>query len=215
MELKNTVEAENNHMAEKFQEAFLNYSDFMEELSRDEEVFSGDLSSSQRAEVFDLFYSVSNDMKINGDLYLFLNEKEPILLGRKNLPYHLEGQSYGNWSIFNMMKARRETLSVRVMEESEGNMQLVFNRRVLKEGVPVGYIVIVMDGRKFRVGEVADLCGFSDYKYYSVFKKYTGIAPRSTRKDRIVRYDRCYKDHAFQRYGRNASGRRYESVREE
>lgn len=151
MELKNTVEAENNLMAEKFQEASLNYSDFMEELSQDEEVFSGDISSGQRAEIYDRFYSVSNDMKINGDLYLFLNEKEPILLGRKNLPYYLEGQSYGNWGIFNMMKARKETLSVRVMEESEGNMQLVFGRQVLKEGVPVGYIVIVMDGRQFRV----------------------------------------------------------------
>ena len=31
---------------------------------------------------------------------------------------------------------------------------------------------------KYRVGEVADLSGFSDYKhFYSVFKKYTGIAP--------------------------------------
>lgn len=36
--------------------------------------------------------------------------------------YYLEGQSYGNWGIFNMMKARKETLSVRVMEETEGNM---------------------------------------------------------------------------------------------
>ena len=151
MELKNTVEAENNLMAEKFQEASLNYSDFMEELSQDEEVFSGDLSSGQRAEIYDRFYSMSNDMKISGDLYLFLNEEEPILLGRKNLPYYLDGQSYGNWGIFNMMKARKETLSVRVMEESEGNMQLVFGRQVLKEGVPVGYIVIVMDGRQFRV----------------------------------------------------------------
>ncbi|SFO05991.1 sensor histidine kinase [Proteiniclasticum ruminis] len=151
MELKNTVEAENNLMAEKFQEASLNYRDFMEELSREQEVFSGDLSSSQRAEIYDQFYSISNDMKISGDLYLFLSEEEPILLGRKNLPYYLDGQSYGNWGIFNMMKARKETLSVRVMEESEGNMQLVFGRQVLKEGVPMGYIVIVMDGRQFRV----------------------------------------------------------------
>ncbi len=151
MELKNTVETENDLMSGKFQEASLRYKDFMEELSLDDEVFSGELSSSQRAEIYDRFYSMSNDMKISGDLYLFLNEEEPILLGRKNLPYYLEGQSYGNWGIFNMMKARKETLSVQVMEESEGNMQLVFGRQVLKEGVPVGYIVIVMDGRQFRV----------------------------------------------------------------
>lgn len=151
MELKNTVETENDLMAGKFQEASLSYKDFMEELSLDEEVFSGELSSSQRAEIYDQFYSISNDMKISGDLYLFLNEEEPILLGRKNLPYYLDGQSYGNWGIFNMMKARKETLSVRVMEESEGNMQLVFGKQVLKEGVPMGYIVIVMDGRQFRV----------------------------------------------------------------
>lgn len=36
-----------------------------------------------------------------------------------------------------------------------------------------------MDGRQFRVGEVADLSGFSDYKhFYSVFKNIRGLHPR-------------------------------------
>lgn len=151
MELKNTVEEENNAMAAKFRQVSKSYEDFMKELSGEEDIFSGSLSPKDRADIYNRFYAISNEMEVAADLYLFLSEEEPLLLGRSNVPYYLEGMSYGNWGIFNMMKARKEALSVRVMEESEGNQQLVFGRQVVLNGVPSGYIVIVMDGRQFRI----------------------------------------------------------------
>lgn len=151
MELKNTVEEENNAMAAKFRQVSKSYEDFMKELSGEEDIFSGSLSPKDRADIYNRFYAISNEMEVAADLYLFLSEEEPLLLGRSNVPYYLEGMSYGNWGIFNMMKARKEDLSVRVMEESEGNQQLVFGRQVVLNGVPSGYIVIVMDGRQFRI----------------------------------------------------------------
>lgn len=151
MELKNTVEEENNAMAAKFRQVSKSYEDFMKELSGEEDIFSGSLSPKDRADIYNRFYAISNEMEVAADLYLFLSEEEPLLLGRSNVPYYLEGMSYGNWGIFNMMKARKEALSVRVMEDSEGNQQLVFGRQVVLNGVPSGYIVIVMDGRQFRI----------------------------------------------------------------
>jgi two-component system sensor histidine kinase YesM len=151
IELKNTVEKENEFMTARFSQVVDRYSSFMDELSEYEDIFDGSLSSKQRADIYNSFYSISNGMNIEGDLYLFKDETTPILLGRTSPPYYLEGQNYGNWGIFNMMKARKESLSVRVMEESEGNMQLVFGRQVVHNGVPSGFIVIVMDGRQFRV----------------------------------------------------------------
>src|SRR5690554_4772885 len=82
IELKNTVEKENEFMTARFSQVVDRYSSFMDELSEYEDIFDGSLSSKQRADIYNSFYSISNGMNIEGDLYLFKDETTPILLGR-------------------------------------------------------------------------------------------------------------------------------------
>ena len=49
------------------------------------------------------------------------------------------------------MKESQEPISIRVMEESEGNMHLILGKRIIEEGETLGYVVITMDSRQFQI----------------------------------------------------------------
>ena len=150
MDVVRTNSRENMKLSSSIEESVEAYSAFIEDLSDDPEVYERTLSNGERAEVFNRLYAISNSIDKSADLYIFDRFHNPIVMGRPNLPYYLSGKSYSNWGIFYTMKESRDAVSIRVMEESEGNMHLILGKRIVEEGETLGYVVITMDSRQFQ-----------------------------------------------------------------
>lgn len=151
MDVVRTNSSENEKLAVSLEKSVEAYSEFIEDLSEESEVYQGRLSSAERADVFNRLYSISNGIDKSADLYIFDKNHNPIVVGRQNLPYYLSGKSYKNWGIFYTMKESQDAISIRVMEESEGNMHLILGKRIIEEGETLGYVVITMDSRQFQI----------------------------------------------------------------
>ena len=151
MDVVRTNSRENEKLSVSLENSVEAYSDFIEDLGEESAIFQGNLSNGERAEVFNRLYSISNSIGKSADLYIFDKYNKPIVVGRQNLPYYLSGKSYRNWGIFYNMKESKEAISIRVMEESEGNMHLILGKRIIEEGETLGYVVITMDSRQFQI----------------------------------------------------------------
>jgi len=151
MDVVRTNSSENEKLAVSLEKSVEAYSEFIEDLSEESEIYQGRLSSAERADVFNRLYSISNGIDKSADLYIFDKNHNPIVVGRQNLPYYLSGKSYKNWGIFYTMKESQDAISIRVMEESEGNMHLILGKRIIEEGETLGYVVITMDSRQFQI----------------------------------------------------------------
>ncbi|MFH5836927.1 sensor histidine kinase [Proteiniclasticum sp. C24MP] len=150
MDVVRTNSRENEKLSAGIEESVEAYSQFIEDLSDESRVYQRELSNGERAEVFNRLYTISNSIDKLADLYIFDRYHNPIVVGRQNLPYYLSGKSYSNWGIFHTMKESRDAVSIRVMEESEGNMHLILGKRIIEEGETLGYVVITMDSRQFQ-----------------------------------------------------------------
>jgi len=151
MDVVRTNSSENEKLAVSLEKSVEAYSEFIEDLSEESAIYQGRLSSAERADVFNRLYSISNGIDKSADLYIFDKNHNPIVVGRQNLPYYLSGKSYKNWGIFYTMKESQDAISIRVMEESEGNMHLILGKRIIEEGETLGYVVITMDSRQFQI----------------------------------------------------------------
>lgn len=151
MDVVRTNSRENEKLSISLENSIEAYSEFIDELSEESAIYQGKLSNSERADVFNRLYSISNGIDKSADLYIFDKHHNPIVVGRQNLPYYLSGKSYQNWGIFYTMKESQDAISIRVMEESEGNMHLILGKRIIEEGETLGYVVITMDSRQFQI----------------------------------------------------------------
>lgn len=151
MDVVRTNSRENEKLSLSLENSIEAYSEFIENLSEESVIYRGELSNGERADVFNRLYSISNSINKSADLYIFDKNQKPIVVGRQNLPYYLSGKSYRNWGIFYNMKESQDAVSIRVMEESEGNMHLILGKRIIEEGETLGYVVITMDSRQFQI----------------------------------------------------------------
>ena len=151
MDVVRTNSRENEKLSISLENSIEAYSEFIDELSEESAIYQGKLSNSERADVFNRLYSISNGIDKSADLYIFDKHHNPIVVGRQNLPYYLSGKSYQNWGIFYTMKESQDAISIRVMEEAEGNMHLILGKRIIEEGETLGYVVITMDSRQFQI----------------------------------------------------------------
>ncbi|WP_312652791.1 histidine kinase [Proteiniclasticum sp.] len=151
-----TSSRENDKLSASLLESVESYSEFIEDLSDESELYRRALSNGERADVFNRLYAISNSIGKSADLYIFDGSHNPIMVGRQNIPYYLSGQSYSNWGIFHTMKVSQDPVSIRVLEEYEGNMHLIMGKKIMEEGEIIGYIVITMDSRQFQI-ELSEL----------------------------------------------------------
>lgn len=151
MDVERTNIRENQQLQEILEDTVHAYSDFIEDIADEEEIYKAKLDAASRADIFNRLYTINNSLGKSADLYVFDSRHDPLIIGRQNLPYYLDGKSYSNWGIFYTMKENQEEVSIRVMEDTEGNTHLVLGRSIVKDGDTLGYAVITLDSREFRV----------------------------------------------------------------
>ena len=65
------------------------------------------------------------------------------------MPYYLRGENYQNWGIFYSMGQGEDGIKIRVMEDGQGDWQLILGKRVRVEDQVEGYIVVTLSSREF------------------------------------------------------------------
>ena len=152
IDVERTTKSENNQLTSEISKTVSTYMDFAETLAKDESILLNGSSNSMKADIFNDFYGVSNSLGRNAYLYVLDEDYNPIISGKKSLPYFLDGKSYSNWGIYWTMKKDPLDTAVRVVNGDSNEMELIIGKSIVVEGKIKGYVVITLENSQFLIG---------------------------------------------------------------
>ncbi len=152
MDVVRTNQRENREVGQVFENTISSFSAFMEELGADEGLLLEGFNLGKRAEIFDGFYKINNEVGKKGNLYIFNDSLVPLLKANKTMPYYLRGENYQNWGIFYSMSQGEDGIKMRIMDDGYGDWNLILGKRVRRGDEIEGYIVITLSSREFLRG---------------------------------------------------------------
>lgn len=142
------------------------------ELARLMKRLEGEIASSRQAEyVMEQVELVGGSMNLEYYMQLDLSENQFVSKAVEHIKNHY-GEKLSIESISDELGVSASYLS-RKFKELTGQTFLDFlNKYRIQQAI------VLLNTRKYRVSEISDATGFSDYKHFcSVFKKYTSKAP--------------------------------------
>lgn len=149
MDVVSSSERENNEVAQILGNTVIEFSRFMDELALDDGLLLEEFNARNQAKIFDQFYAINNQVQKKGELYVFDEELNPLLKTKNNMPYFLQGEYYENWGIFYAMRRGGEGLKVRVMEDGQGDFQLILGKTLHQSDEEKKYVVVILSSREF------------------------------------------------------------------
>lgn len=150
--LESTNREEHQAITRDFEQAIRAYTEVAEELALKMEVLDSDLDTSERVEIFEQIYAISNRLERKAVLYVFDEDMVPVLTGTTTVPEFLDGESYANWGIYRIMNGNpRETALKLVEDPNSDSMKLVIGKAILVAGEVRGYVTFVLDSRQFLI----------------------------------------------------------------
>lgn len=137
-------------------EAILNgYGQALEDFSAHPEIFTEDVGSGRRVEVFEQFYHTAGELGYEADMFLVDLKKHTVFPENEPLPQALWAETPGEWGIFGMMERSPEKLAVRLVQPwNTGSRALTMGKAVLDGGKTAGYALIVIPAD--RLAEMMD-----------------------------------------------------------
>ena len=115
------------------------------------ESMDGRRSMDRKAEIFEVFYGITNSLGLEGDLFLMDSGRELLLSSRKELPEYLDVPGGVSWGILSDMDRRPGETVVRLADGwKSGGSAIAIGRSVLREGQPVGYILCSIPGSQIQ-----------------------------------------------------------------
>ncbi|MGB4587990.1 MAG: histidine kinase [Clostridiaceae bacterium] len=151
IDVERTTKSENNLLTSEVSKTVSSYMDFAEGVAKDESILMNGSSNTIKAKIFNEFYGVSNSLGRTAYLYVLDAEYNPIISGKKSLPYFLDGKSYSNWGIYWTMKKDPKDIAVRVINGDSNEMELIIGKSIIVDGKIKGYVVITLESSQFLI----------------------------------------------------------------
>jgi two-component system, sensor histidine kinase YesM len=149
---ESTTMKENASITGIIEKTINSYVDIIYMLEKEQTIFDGELKVSQRVEIFEYIYKVSNLLDKKANIYVFDENITPIITGTKTVPEYLDGRYAGNWGIFRIMKQGPDKIAIKLFKApGEEDMQLVIGKAMIIDGVISGYTVFAIDSRQFLI----------------------------------------------------------------
>lgn len=149
---ESTTTKENASITSVVEKTVNSYIELIDMMEQQQSVFNGELEVSQRVDIFENIYKVSNAIDKKANIYVFDKKKDPIITSTKTVPEYLDGRYSGNWGIFRIMRQNPHQIAMKLQKApGEEDMQLVIGKAMLKDEVTSGYTVFVIDSRQFLI----------------------------------------------------------------
>lgn len=148
---KSSNRVHNQYVAAQLEQALITWEDGLERMAGKRAVFKGTLSAGDRADIFEDFYGISNELGYEGNLYVMDKDRKALLASRDGLPDYLNVEEGISWGIFRYMDSRPDETVVRLVDGwKNGDSAVAMGHSVTENGRTLGYIVCVLPGTLFK-----------------------------------------------------------------
>ena len=123
----------------------------LEELAAQPDLFSGEMNTDRQVYIFRDFYSVSNELGYEADLFVLDADRNPVMSSRSALPEYLKVDPGVDWGIFASMETRPGGTAVRLMDGwKKQDRDIALGRTILNGEETVGYLVFAINSSRFQ-----------------------------------------------------------------
>ena len=144
-------ERHNQYVAGELNRVLTAYGNELEELAAQPELFSGEMNTDRQVYIFRDFYSVSNELGYEADLFVLDADRNPVMSSRSALPEYLKVDPGVDWGIFASMETRPGATAVRLMDGwKKQDRDIALGRTILNGDETVGYLVFAINSSRFQ-----------------------------------------------------------------
>lgn len=149
---KSTNEEHNKYAARELEMMLKGYEEGVEQLAQRPEYFEGQPGPDRKADIFRIFYGITNRLGLEGDLYIMDSRRDILLSSRKGRPEFLDVPEGISWGIVRDMDSRPDETATRLVEGwKNGESAIAIGRSVTDAGgKTLGYIVCSIPGSRFQ-----------------------------------------------------------------
>ena len=144
-------ERHNQYVAGELNRVLTAYGNELEELAAQPDLFSGEMNTDRQVYIFRDFYSVSNELGYEADLFVLDADRNPVMSSRSALPEYLKVDPDVAWGIFASMETRPGGTAVRLMDGwKKQDRDIALGRTILNGEETVGYLVFAINSSRFQ-----------------------------------------------------------------
>ena len=144
--------AEHNlYVARELEQVLSCFEQGVEELSCKPDYLRGRPDRNTRAEIFEVFYGITNSLGLEGELFLMDSGRRLLMSSGKELPEYLNVPEGVSWGIFSDMDRRPGDTVLRLADGwKEGESAMVMGRSVPSGGRTMGYILCAIPSSQMQ-----------------------------------------------------------------
>lgn len=149
---RSTTQKENKIVSDVLQETVQSYINLIYEVEKEKSIFDGTVTTTQKVEVFESIYQVSNSIDKKADVYVFDRNNNPVIMAKKEVPNFINGRYGSNWGIFRIMKQNPQEIAVKLLKDpGDEDMKLVIGKAMVQDSAITGFAFFVIDSRQFLI----------------------------------------------------------------
>ncbi len=149
---RSTTQKENKIVSDVLQETVQSYINLIYEVEKEKSIFDGTVTTTQKVEVFEAIYQVSNSIDKKADVYVFDRNNNPVIMAKKEVPNFINGRYGSNWGIFRIMKQNPQEIAVKLLKDpGDEDMKLVIGKAMVQDSAITGFAFFVIDSRQFLI----------------------------------------------------------------
>ena len=141
----------NRYVAGLLDNVLARYEEGVEEMASQPGCFDNIRDPDGKAELFGIFYGITNSLGLEGDLFVMDSSRNILLSSRSDLPQFLDVPEDVSWGIFDDMDREPHKTALRLAEGwKSGDSTIAIGRSVMDGNRKLGYILCSIPSSQFK-----------------------------------------------------------------